>query len=827
MKKKNSKSAIKVKPKALKVPTTVQQSLPYRRVYPDAGIIETDDGVFCHAYKMQDLNFGAVAESEQVELYLRFCNLLNSFDANQKFQIVINNHAYDKKEFEKNVLMPYKNDGFDGLREEENAMLREKLEQGRSNLTSDRYLIVSVEAESAAAAAVQFARYDTSIVNLVSKIGKADCEPLSSTEMLHILYDIYNRGAEDDFGAKTRVLDDGQKVFDFDSLHRMGLTTKDAIGPDSMEWKGSHFRFGEKNYGRVEYLAHIPSQLSTNFYTELYSLDFSMLCSVQYQSVPQEEALKRTKNHLTNVNSNVVDAQKRAAKAGYSGDLISEDLKLNAREANEMLNDLQVRNQKLFEISLTIVHFADSVEELDEQTDTIQTVARKHLAGIQSLTFQQENGFNSSLPLCNNNLALHRTLTTETAAVFFPFNCQELNMRNGFYYGMNAVSHNLVMADRRSLQNGNGWILATPGGGKSFAAKAEIMNVVLQTTDDIIILDPDREYGLMAYTLNQLSTTGRVARVERFQLGDKDNYINPMDLPPYTDDEDNDPLANQLPFLLGLCQSIYSDRYPLPQGCQSLVDRAMRLCYQPYMEGYIAGHPDPRLVPTLKDLQQQLTAFHEPAARELALSMEIYTQGSLDLFSHQTTIHDVDAHCRMTVYDIKDLGNSLKPLAMRVLTNAIWNKLVQNRVKGRNTYIVFDEIYLLFKDEYSAEFLKTLWKRSRKYGGIITGITQNVEDLLTNDTCRSMLSNAEFLEMLKQAPLDRSSLATLLNLSDTQLSYITGSEAGQGLLSVGKNLVPFDNTYPKNTQLYKLMNTNLKDMTKEDLERLEEANRAN
>ena len=278
MKKKNSKSAIKVKPKALKVPTTVQQSLPYRRVYPDAGIIETDDGVFCHAYKMQDLNFGAVAESEQVELYLRFCNLLNSFDANQKFQIVINNHAYDKKEFEKNVLMPYKNDGFDGLREEENAMLREKLEQGRSNLTSDRYLIVSVEAESAAAAAVQFARYDTSIVNLVSKIGKADCEPLSSTEMLHILYDIYNRGAEDDFGAKTRVLDDGQKVFDFDSLHRMGLSTKDAIGPDSMEWKGSHFRFGEKNYGRVEYLAHIPSQLSTNFYTELYSLDFSMLC---------------------------------------------------------------------------------------------------------------------------------------------------------------------------------------------------------------------------------------------------------------------------------------------------------------------------------------------------------------------------------------------------------------------------------------------------------------------------------------------------------------------------------------------------------------------
>ena len=812
----------KKKVKALKIPKTVQDSIPYVAVYP-RGIIEIEPHVFCHMYRLQDINFACAKDVEQQELFENYCRLLNMFDPSVRFQITEINHAISKTSFESDVLLKHENDGLDNFRDEENTMLRNKMEEGRNNLVSDRFLTISVEAESAAAASVLFSRYDSEVVATARRIGRCVCDVLTSTEMLRVLYDIYNRGHEDDFASKTQIDPTTKRnEFDFDNMRRLGLTTKDVIGPEGMEFRKDYFMLGD-TYGRVEYLSQIPSALAVSFFPELCGLGFSMISSIQFEGMPNEKAIRKSRDRLTSINANVVDAQKRAARAGYSGDLISADLKLNQQEANELLSDLQTRNQKLFEVTMTFAHFADSKEELNRQTELIKTTARKALVSISTMLFQQEAGFATTLPLCNNQVAIKRSLTTEAAAVFIPFNAQELSQQNGMYYGVNAISHNLILYNRLTSKNGNGWVFGTPGSGKSFISKAEMMQVMLTTNDDIIILDPEREFFPLAAQLNKYSTAGNVAKVIRIAPGSK-HFINPMDLPMYDNDEEaEDPMSNHLSYILGLCQLMFG-RFAMPLGCESLVDRAMQAIYGPYLKTLDAGHPDERLIPTLSDLYAELNKYPEPAAHDLALQMETYCSptGSQNMFAHRTVKDDDDDHTRMTIYDVKDVGQSLKSIAMLVVTNQIWNRLCLNRIKGRRTWIYLDEIYLLFKDQNSAEFLRNLFKRARKYGGIPTAITQNVEDLLTNDTVRTMLSNSEYICMLNQAPLDRASLATLLNLSDTQLSYVTNADPGCGLLSVEKSLVPFTNQYPKNSMLFRMMNTNLSEMTEEDLKMLEE-----
>lgn len=809
----------KIKPKALKLPKTVQESIPFERVYPENGIIETEPGQFCHAYRLGAVNFSCAKDADAMDMFLRFGELLNSLDVSTQAQIVIQNHSISKSEFEESVLLKYEKDGLDPLREEMNTMLREKMSEGRNNLTTDIYFIVSIEAESAAEATMQFSRMDGEITSLVGRIGNSTCEVLTTTDMLRVLFDIYNRGHEDEFGAKTQLDGTGHEMIDYHQLLRLGLSVKDIIGPDSMEFRPGYFRLGE-GYGRIEYLSQLPSQLSVAFYPELCGLGFPMLSSIHYQPLPQEEALRRVKNQLTSVNSNVVDAQKRAARAGYSGELISAELKNNAQEANSLLEDLQTRNQKMFEVTLTLAHFADSMEELDQQTEAIQSCARKYLVSLSTMTFQQEPGLSTTLPLARLDVAVKRTLTTETASVFIPYSVQESSARGGLYYGTNAISHNLVIADRKKEKNGNGWVFGTPGSGKSYAVKAEIIQCLLQTNDDVLICDPEREFFPIAAQLNRMSTTGKIAKVERIALGSK-NYINPLDLPEFDEDDDEDPMGAQLTYILSLVQNMYSAHYPLPQGADSLIDRAMKTIYRPYLQSKAAGRPDPRLMPTLRDLQSVLMSYPEPVAKEIALSMEVYCKGSLDLFAHQTVVREGDDNARVTIFDTKDTGASLKSLSMLVVTNTIWNRLCQNRLRGKNTWVVLDEVYLLFQERNSAEFLRTLWKRARKYNGILSAITQNVEDLLLNDTVRSMLSNSEFILMLNQSPLDRASLSSILSLSESQLSYISNAEAGAGLLKVGAKVIPFKNRYPKDSQLNRIMNTNLREMSEEDLALLE------
>ena len=818
MKDKKTKQA--KKPKSLKVPHTVQESIPYKKVYPDTGIIETSDGVFCRAYKFQDVNFSVAKQSDQEDIFVRYCQLLNQFDSSVNFQILILNHAVDRKDFEKNILIPLQNNGLDVLIEEENQIMLDAMIEGRNNLVTDKYLIVSIRAESAEKAAMQFARYDTDVVSAIERIGQAGCDILSATDYLELLYDIYNQGEEADFAAKTVIDDNGTQCFDFRNLKWLGLTTKDAIGPASMTFKPNYFQLGDV-YGRVEYLANLPSTLNSAFYPEITSLDFELIASMQLRSMPPDKALKKIRDRLTSINGDIIAQQKKAAQGGYSGELISPTLRYSQNEVNEMLEDLQTRDQKIFNMTMTFVHFAPSIDELNRQTEQIKSTARKYLVTVNTMQYQQEAGLNTSLPLCNNQVAITRVLTTETVAIFVPFNVQDLHDTNGIYYGTNAISKNMCVYNRLHAKNPAGWLFGVPGSGKSFSAKAEMMQVLLRNqTDEVFVVDPEREFFPLVSCLNKYCGDKPIARCEHIALGSK-NYINPLDLA-QTDDEDIDPMATMLSYVLGLVNQMYSADYPLPSGADSLIDRAMRQIYRPYLDTLAAGRPDERLVPTLKDLQKQLMAYNEPAAREVALAMEIYTQGSLDLFAHQTVHRENEGHTRLTVFDIKDTGKSLKSIAMLVVTNFLWNRIAYNRYRGVKTWVYFDEIYLLFRDEHSAQFLNELWKRSRKYNGIITGITQNIDDLLSNPMARTLLSNSEYIYMLSQSPMDRAALAQLLQLSDSQLSYITNADKGCGLLRAEKALVPITNKFPKNTELYRVMNTNMNELSEEDLRVLNE-----
>lgn len=771
-----------------KIPKTVQESIPYYAVYADNGIIETAPGTFTKSYLLEDINYQIAQETEQEQMFIRFGELLNSFDSSIKFQITINNKNINQDDFMQKVLIHEKGDALDVYRQEYNEMLMKKMSEGRNNMSREKYLTVSVEAESFEAATIVFARLDGEIAQNVKRIGDANSRALSSVERLEILHDIYNIGSEGTFNE--RVSRFGHNYgFSFETMRKAGLTTKDCIGCSSLEFKKDYMIIGDK-YARALFLTDLPSFLADNILAELTNTSFNMLTTINYESVQQEKALKMIKNQMVNINSNLIDKQKRASKSGYSIDLISPELKKAQEEANELLQDLTSKNQKMFLVTIVLVHFADTIDDLNRDTDILQSTARKFVCNVKKLNWQQEDGFTSALPLANNKLAIKRSLTTESTAVFMPYVSQELSQSGGMYYGLNAVSRNLLLFNRKNQKNSNGFILGTPGSGKSFSAKREMLNVLLNTDDDVIVIDPEREYSPMAEMLG-----GEVVRIA---TGSK-YHINPLDMDKDYADED-DPITLKSDFLLSLCETVLGGRYGLSASERSIIDRCCRLVYSDFINsGY-----DKSKIPTLLDFQKVLEAQPEREAHDIAIALEIYTKGSLDVFAHHT---NVDNNGRFVIYDIKDIGNNIKTMGMLIVLDSIWNRIITNRKKGKRTWFYIDEIYLLFTNETSAQFLKELYKRARKWGGVPTGITQNVEDLLLSETARTMISNCEFIQMLNQAPLDRRELAELLNISNTQLSYITNADPGQGLIYVGKAIIPFIDKFPTDTQLYKAMTT--------------------
>lgn len=753
------------------VPRGVQQAIPIRTIWPD-GIFRVGNK-FSKSFRFEDINYAVASKEDKEAMFLSYSELLNSFDSGATTKITINNRRLNKADFESSILIPLKNDGLDEYRREYNQMLMDKA-TGANSIVQDKYVTVSVMKKNIEEARNYFSRIGADLITHFSRLG-SKCVELDATDRLRILHDFFRAGEETDFH------------FDLSSTMRKGHDFKDYICPDTFEFERDYFRMGSK-YGRVIFLREFASYIKDSMVSELCDLNRNMMLSLDIIPIPTDEAVREVENRLLGVETNITNWQRRQNQNNNFSAVVPYDMEQQRKESKEFLDDLTTRDQRMMFAVLTMVHIADSKEQLDSDTETLFTTARKHLCQFSTLTFQQMDGLNTALPYGLRKIDAIRTLTTESTAVFIPFRAQEISHIGGIYYGQNAISKNMIIANRKRLLNGNSFILGVSGSGKSFTAKREIVNQMLASDDDIILIDPEREYSSLVKAMG-----GEIIHIS----ATSPNHINAMDMNRDYGDGAN-PVILKSEFVLSLCEQLIGSQN-LGAKQRSLIDRCTASVYRKYLQSNYRDNP-----PTLQDFHAELLKQSEPEAQEIALAIELFTSGSLNTFAKPT---NVDVSNRLICYDILDLGKQLLPIGMLVVLDSIFNRITQNRAKGKNTFIIIDEIYLLFQHEYSANFLFTLWKRVRKYGAFCTGITQNVDDLLQSHTARTMLANSEFIVMLNQASTDRLELARLLNISDLQLSYITNVEAGNGLIKVGSSLVPFTDQFPRNTKLYRLMTT--------------------
>lgn len=748
-----------------------QDVIPITRIW--------EDGIFLHGnkfsktFKFEDINYTVASQEDKEAMFLAYSELLNSLDSGATTKITINNRKLNRVSFEQDILIQLANDNLDEYRVEYNNMLSEKA-TGSNNVIQDKYITVSVMKKDIEEARNYFSRVGAELINHFTRLG-SKCTELDTIEKLRIFYDFFRTGEETEY--RFSLLETMKKGHDF----------KDYICPDSFEFNKDYFKIGSR-YGRVIFLKEYASYIKDSMVAELCELNRNMMLSVDIIPVPTDEAVKEVENRLLGVETNITNWQRRQNQNNNFSAVVPYDMEQQRKESKEFLDDLTARDQRMMFAIITMVHTADTKAQLDNDTETLLTTARKHLCQFAPLSFQQMDGLNTALPYGVRRIDALRTLTTEGLAVFIPFRVQEICHPNGIYYGQNAISKNLIVINRKKLLNGNSFILGVSGSGKSFTAKCEIENLVLSSDADIIVIDPEREYSSLVKAMG-----GEVIHISATSK----NHINAMDMNSEYGDGAN-PVILKSEFIMSLCEQLMGSRNLGPKE-KSVIDRCTAMVYRQYQQNNYQGKP-----PTLKEFRAKLLRQPEDEAKNIALAIELFSDGSLNTFAKQT---NVDTGNRLICYDILDLGKQLQPVGMLVVLDNIFNRITANRAKGRNTFIFIDEIYLLFQHEYSANFLFTLWKRVRKYGAFATGITQNVGDLLQSHTAKAMLANSEFIVMLNQASTDRLELANLLGISDLQLSYITNVDAGHGLIKVGSSLVPFVNKFPRNTKLYKLMTT--------------------
>ena len=754
-------------------PKGVQDVVPVTRIWED-GTFLVGKNKYSKTYRFTDINYAVASRSDKEAMFLEYCELLNSFDTGATTKITISNRRLNKLDFEKTILLPLVGDDLDEYRKEYNKMLMDQANSA-NGIVQEKYITVSVNKKSLEEARNYFSRIGADLTNHFAQLG-SKCVELDAVERLRICHDFYRTGEENSFN------------FDMLSNMKKGHSFKDYICPDSFKFESDYFKMG-KRYGRVIFLKEYASYIKDSMVAEMTELNRNLMMSVDVLPIPMDEAVREVENRRLGVETNITNWQRRQNANNNFSAVIPYDLEQQRNESKEFLDDLTTRDQRMFVCVLTLVHTADTKEQLDNDTENLITTARKHLCQFAILKYQQQDGLNTAMPHGVRKIDALRTLTTESLAVFIPFKVQEINHENGIYYGQNVISKNMIIADRRQLLNGNSFILGVSGSGKSFTGKNEIVSTILRNPNaDVIIVDPEREYGSLVNALK-----GEVIRIS----ATSDSHINAMDMNSEYGDGAN-PVILKSEFILSLCEQLIGGNNLGPKQ-KSIIDRCTASVYRHFQQGNYQGTP-----PTLQDFREELLKQSEPEAKEIALAIELFTNGSLNTFAKET---NVDTDNRLICYDILDLGKQLQPIGMLVVLDSILNRITRNRAKGRNTFIFIDEIYLLFQHEYSANFLFTLWKRVRKYGAFATGITQNVDDLLQSHTARTMLANSEFIVMLNQASTDRVELAKLLNISDLQMNYITNVGAGQGLIKISSILVPFINRFPKNTKLYKLMTT--------------------
>ncbi|WP_294773788.1 VirB4-like conjugal transfer ATPase, CD1110 family [uncultured Eubacterium sp.] len=769
---KTLKTMIKREKEKFVIPKSVQDVIPIKAVYKD-GIFLLSNNNYSKTFKFTDINYHIASDEEKKELMQGYWSVINSFGAGVTIKLTINNHKLDRAEFEKSILIPLRYDGLDNYRQEYNRMLLDKANSSNC-IVQDKYFTVTVSKKTVEDARAFFNRIGNDLTARLSRIG-SKCDPLTADDKLRIFHNFYRVGNEQNYNL------------DFEQLMNNGCDIRDYICPDSMDFESDYMKINEE-YCRTIFLRNYGTFVDDNTISDLTSINRNLMLSIDFIPIPTGEATKEVDKVLLGIQTDKANYNRKQVQNNNFG-ATNYDLEQREGEILEIKNDMRNRDQRLYETLITMVITADTKQELDNVTETVfAKVSDSSTNQFATLRYQQLDGLNTVLPFGTRKINCFRTLTTESLAAFMPFNAQEMQHKHGTYYGQNAISNNMIFINRNKLLNGNCIVLGVSGGGKSFFVKEDITSIFLSDENaDILIIDPEREYHPLVTTLG-----GEVIEIS----ANSENHINAMDMNANYEDDKN-PIATKAEFIMSLCEQLIGETVDAKD--KSIIDRCCCNVYDEYIKSGYKIAP-----PTLQDFREELLRQNEVEAKELALAIELFTNGSLDTFAQPT---NVDTNNRLICYDILELGSQLLPVGMLVVLDNILNRITSNRRKGKTTYIFIDEIYILLAQKYSAEFLYRVWKRVRKYGAFATGITQNVGDMLQSHTASTMVSNSEFVVMLNQSGQDKAKLAKLLDISDNQTEFYTNVDAGHGLMKIGSSLVPYINKFPKNTELYKLMST--------------------
>ena len=755
-------------------PHSAQDTLPFRQMYPD-GLCKLDDTTWSRCIEFEDVNYQLAQPDDQTSIFEALCDLYNSHDSTIGMELSLPCRRMNREDFVKRIEIAAQGDRFDPLRELYTQILRRQLERGNNGFVKTKLLVLTIEAKDIRTARTRFSRIILDALNQFKVIG-ALAKALDGHEWLALLHGIMHP--------------DGDRFsFDWDWLAPSGLHVKDFIAPSSFRFgEARRFQMGGK-FCAASFLQINAPEMDDRILAELLETDSNMLVSLHIRSMDQNDAIKTVKRKITDIDSMKIDAQKRAVREGFDMDIIPTDIATYAGEAKNILRDLQSRNERMFLVTFLIVNIADTRRKLDNELLRTASVAQRYNCQLTRLDFQQEQGFVSALPLGLNQIKINRGLTTSALAIMVPFTTQELFMGGeAIYYGLNATSGNVILADRKQLKTPNGLILGTPGSGKSFSAKMCIGSVFLTTKDDIIICDPEAEYFPLVHRLG-----GQVIKISPTS----NQRVNPMDINLNYSEDDN-PLALKSDFILSFCELAAGGRNGLEPVEKTLIDRSVRAVYRPYM-----ADPQPENMPILEDLYNEIRNQPEPEAQRVAAALELYVHGSLNIFNGRT---NVDINNRLVCFDIKEIGKQLKSLGMLVIQDQVWNRVSQNRDLGRATWYFVDEFHLLLRGEVGAWSVE-IWKRFRKWGGIPTGITQNIKDLLASPEIENIFENSDFIYLLNQASGDRKILCERLNISSKQAGHISNSNPGEGILIFGNVILPFINDFPQDNELYRIMST--------------------
>ena len=765
---------------------TVQASLPFRNMHPD-GLCRLDDRHFSKTIAYADVSYRLAGPDDQRDIFERLCDFYNGYDPSIGVQMTLSSsHKAGGGDL---FRMAAQGDDLDGIRAEASGILQTQYERGSNGYVKSKYVTLTIEAESIQAARARFSRIEADTLNRFKVMGAA-AKVLDGKERLALLHGLLHPRGE-------------PFAFEWDWLAPSGLSVKDFIAPSSFEFgETRRFRMGEM-YGAVSFLQILAPEIQDRILTDFMDVEGNLLVTMHVRGINQNEAIKMVKRKITDLDAMKIQEQKKAARSGYDLDILPSDLSTYGGAAKNLLQDLQSRNERMFLLTFLVVNMADTKRKLDNDIFATAGFAQKNNCALTRLDYLQEAGFMSSIPLGENLIPIQRGLTTSSTAIFIPFITQELFQRGAaLYYGLNALSNNMILCDRKQLKNPNGLILGTPGSGKSFAAKREMTNAFLITDDDIIICDPEAEYFSLVQRLG-----GQVIRLSPAGKGmdGKPQYVNPMDINLNYSEDDN-PLALKSDFILSLCELVIGGKEGLQPVEKTVIDRAVRNVYRPFL-----ADPDPAKMPILGDLYNELLKQPEPEAARIAAALELYVSGSLNVFNHRT---NVELSNRLVCFDIKQLGKQLKKLGMLIVQDQVWNRVTVNRAEKKATRYYMDEFHLLLKEEQTAAYSVEIWKRFRKWGGIPTAITQNVKDLLSSREVENIFENSDFVLMLNQAQGDRAILAKQLNISPQQMKYVTHTEAGEGLIFYGNVVLPFIDRFPTDTELYRLLTTKPEEVSK-------------